>query len=114
MKSNDILKLGKETVEVPTNPIRYARMKYHMTQQQLSDLTGIPFRTIQNWETGQRKCPEYVEKLLLFYLDKMFEPVREGRWKGAGLGDYYCSLCCSQYSGGDEFNYCPDCGAKMK
>ena len=39
--------------------------------------------------------------------------VRKGRWKGAGMGDYYCSLCCNTYSGGDEFNYCPNCGAKM-
>lgn len=40
--------------------------------------------------------------------------VREARWKGAGMGDYYCSLCCATYSGGDEFNYCPNCGARMK
>ena len=39
---------------------------------------------------------------------------REGRWKGAGFGDYYCSLCCSEYSGAEEYNYCPNCGAKMK
>ena len=38
---------------------------------------------------------------------------KEGRWKGAGLGDYYCSLCCSTYSGGNEYKYCPNCGAKM-
>lgn len=38
---------------------------------------------------------------------------REGRWKGAGLGDYACSLCGGQYSGADHFKYCPDCGAKM-
>lgn len=38
----------------------------------------------------------------------------EGRWKGAGMGDYLCSECWSVYSGGDEYNYCPDCGAKMK
>ena len=38
---------------------------------------------------------------------------REARWKGAGLGDYSCSLCCETYSGGDSFNYCPNCGAKM-
>lgn len=43
-----------------------------------------------------------------------FEDRAEGRWKGAGMGDYYCSLCCSQYSGADEYNYCPNCGAKMK
>lgn len=63
------LKLSKNTIEIPINPIRYARMKYGLTQQQLADLTGIPHRTIQNWEGGQRKCPDYVEKLLLFYLE---------------------------------------------
>ena len=43
-----------------------------------------------------------------------YEDRDEGRWKGAGMGDYYCSLCCVQYSGADEYNYCPNCGAKMK
>jgi DNA-binding transcriptional regulator YiaG len=51
------------------NTIKNVRIKYNLTQQQLSDLTGIPHRTIQNWEGGQRKCPEYVERLLLFYLE---------------------------------------------
>ena len=51
------------------NKIKDKRIKLGLTQQQLADLTGIPFRTIQNWKTGQRKCPEYVEKLLLFYLE---------------------------------------------
>lgn len=49
--------------------IREARTKLGLTQHQLAELTGIPFRTIQNWEGGQRKCPDYVEKLLLFYLE---------------------------------------------
>ena len=38
---------------------------------------------------------------------------KEGRWKGAGMGDYYCSLCCETYTGGNEYKYCPNCGAKM-
>lgn len=39
---------------------------------------------------------------------------RKGRWKGAGLGDYYCSICNTQYSGSDEYNFCPNCSAKMR
>lgn len=66
------LKLGKEMVEIPINTARYARKKYNLTQQQLADLTGIPFRTIQNWEGGQRKCPEYVEAMILDLLDRKF------------------------------------------
>ena len=49
--------------------IKEERLKLGLTQHQLAELTGIPFRTIQNWEGGQRKCPDYVEKLLLFYLE---------------------------------------------
>ena len=49
--------------------IKEERIKLGLTQHQLAELTGIPFRTIQNWEGGQRKCPDYVEKLLLFYLE---------------------------------------------
>lgn len=52
--------------------IRQARIQHGLTQQQLSDLTGIPFRTIQNWEGGQRKCPEYVERMVLDLLDQKF------------------------------------------
>lgn len=44
---------------------------------------------------------------------KLFKEHNEGRWKGAGLGDYLCSNCWSVFSGGDEYNYCPNCGAKM-
>lgn len=53
-----------------TNPIRTARIQYGLTQQQLSNLTGIPKRTIENWEGGQRKCPDYVAKLVLDLLDR--------------------------------------------
>lgn len=36
---------------------------------------------------------------------------REARWKGLGMGDYYCSLCQHTMSGRTKF--CPVCGAKM-
>ena len=39
-------------------------------------------------------------------------PVVHGRWKGAGMGDYYCSLCCEEVSG-NRHKFCPNCGAKM-
>lgn len=66
------LKLSGNTIEIPINPIRHVRVKYGLTQQQLSDLTGIPHRTIQNWEGGQRKCPEYVANMVVNLLDQKF------------------------------------------
>lgn len=49
--------------------IKDKRIELGLTQRQLSEITGVPLRTIENWEGGQRKCPDYVEKLLLFYLE---------------------------------------------
>lgn len=49
--------------------IKEKRESLNLTQQQFAELTGIPFRTIQNWETGKRKCPDYVLKFLFFYID---------------------------------------------
>lgn len=52
--------------------IRDTRIKYGLTQQQVSDLTGIPKRTIQNWEAGVRSCPEYVTKMVTDILNQKF------------------------------------------
>lgn len=51
------------------NAIKEARIKHGLTQKQLADLTGIPHRTIQNWEGGQNKCPDYVQRLVLEKLE---------------------------------------------
>ena len=52
--------------------IKEARIKHGLTQKQLSEITGIPERTIQNWEGGQRKCPEYVENMVAGLLEQKF------------------------------------------
>ncbi len=52
--------------------IKEARIKHGLTQKQLSGITGIPERTIQNWEGGQRKCPEYVENMVAGLLEQKF------------------------------------------
>lgn len=46
------------------------------------------------------------------------EPVRHGHWKKLYTNNYKCSVCGSWWTdNGDtyliEFNYCPNCGAKM-
>lgn len=53
------------------NTIKDERIKLGLTQHQFAELLGIPFRTIQNWEGGQRKCPDYVEALILEKLEQI-------------------------------------------
>ena len=44
--------------------IRTMRMKLGDTQSEFAERYQIPFRTVQNWETGARKPPEYLINLL--------------------------------------------------
>ncbi len=44
--------------------IREMRAELGDTQSEFADRYHIPFRTIQNWETGVRKPPEYIVRLL--------------------------------------------------
>lgn len=49
--------------------IKEARIRYDLTQKQVSEITGIPVRTIQNWETGVRKCPDYVTNMAVMLIE---------------------------------------------
>lgn len=40
------------------------RKEANLTRNDMSELFGIPARSIQNWESGYRECPEYVEDML--------------------------------------------------
>ncbi|MFD1402858.1 helix-turn-helix domain-containing protein [Robinsoniella peoriensis] len=51
--------------------LKEARMHAGLTQAEMSERFEIPKRTIENWETGQRKCPVYVEKLIVEKLEEI-------------------------------------------
>jgi putative transcriptional regulator len=39
-----------------------------MNRREFSDYFGIPYRTIQEWELGNRKMPEYLYRLMEYRL----------------------------------------------
>jgi DNA-binding transcriptional regulator YiaG len=39
-----------------------------MSRQQFIEYFSIPYRTIQDWELGNRKCPEYLLALMEYKL----------------------------------------------
>ena len=41
-----------------------------MNLTQFSEYFGIPYRTIQNWERGERQCPSYLIELMEYKLRK--------------------------------------------
>ena len=50
--------------------LKEARAEYGITQKELSEITEIPLRTIQNWESGKRTPSPWVEKMVYTYLKK--------------------------------------------
>ncbi len=45
--------------------IKDIRKKLNYTQKQFANYFGIPTRTYQHWEDGDRQPPEYVLKLIV-------------------------------------------------
>ena len=41
------------------------RKQLNLTQTEFGNLWGIPLRTIQHWENGDRKAPDYILKLII-------------------------------------------------
>lgn len=54
-----------------TMNLKEARTCAGLTQAEMSERFEIPKRTIENWETGKRKCPVYVEKLIVEKLEEI-------------------------------------------
>lgn len=109
---------GKELMSKMTK-IKSERIRLGVTQEQFSEMTGIPRRTIQSWEEGIRKPPEYVERLLLESLHR-----GQGQWKEVvvnGVGYHKeCSICGARWMLDSqehickETAYCYNCGANMQ
>ena len=45
--------------------IKEARKEAGFSQAKMSEVMKIPKRTIENWESGKTKPPEYVERLVV-------------------------------------------------
>lgn len=51
--------------------ISESRKAAGLSQTSMSRTMGIPLRTIQDWESGKRTCPSYVERFVLDELDRI-------------------------------------------
>lgn len=47
------------------NEFKEARLAAGLTQAAMAELMLIPKRSIENWESGQRKPPPYVKRWIL-------------------------------------------------
>lgn len=47
------------------NKIKAARLEAGMTIKEMAEYLGAPYRTIQDWNAGLRKPPEWIELLVI-------------------------------------------------
>ena len=50
------------------NKINRLRESVNMTRKEFSEHTGIPVRTIEDWEAARRTPPEYIPRLIEYQL----------------------------------------------
>ena len=51
--------------------IKEARLQAGLTQKKMSEILGIPTRTIQDWEAGKRTPPDWVKNLVINELKRL-------------------------------------------
>ena len=62
--------------------IKELRQSVGMTRKEFSEHTGIPVRTLEDWEAARRTPPEYIPRLIAYQL-KYEQMMRE---KGEVVG----------------------------
>lgn len=53
--------------------IKDYRVSAGLTQAEFSNLFEIPLDTVKGWDSGRRKPPEWVEKLIIEKLERLKE-----------------------------------------
>lgn len=58
----------KEQLENQINRLKKIRNDLGMNRTEFSRYIGIPLRTLEEWEAGRRQMPDYVLRLLSYYI----------------------------------------------
>ena len=58
------------------------RKETKMGRHEFAEYFGIPYRTLQDWELGNRKMPEYLYRLMAYKVE--MEKIGQAKEKGEG------------------------------
>ena len=60
--------MKKEGTERQIEAIKQLRAKLNLNRTEFSKEIGIPLRTLEEWESGNRKMPDYQVRMLVYYV----------------------------------------------
>jgi len=56
------------SLEKQMETLKQTRQSAGMNRSEFSRYMNIPLRTLEDWETGKRKMPDYVLRLIVYYV----------------------------------------------
>ena len=59
----------EEELQYQMEAMKKIRASAGMNRRQFSDYMGIPLRTLEEWESGRRKMPGYVLRLIAYQVE---------------------------------------------
>lgn len=59
----------KKELQYQIETMKSIREKVGLNRREFSDYMGIPVRTLEEWESGRRKMPEYVLRLIVYKIE---------------------------------------------
>lgn len=57
----------QEGTEKQIEQLKWLRSRLDMNRTEFSREMGIPLRTVEQWEAGHRKMPDYLLRFLMYY-----------------------------------------------
>ena len=58
----------REELQLQVDKLKEIRASLGMTKKAFSEYIGIPLRNLEEWEAGRRKMPDYLLRMLNYYV----------------------------------------------
>lgn len=58
----------REELQVQVDKLKEIRSELGLTRKAFSEFIGIPLRNLEEWEAGRRKMPEYLLRMMVYYI----------------------------------------------
>jgi len=58
----------REELKLQVEKLKEIRTDLGLTRKAFSEYIGIPLRNLEEWEAGRRKMPEYLLRMMIYYI----------------------------------------------
>ena len=58
----------REELHIQVNKLRKIREDLGLSRKAFSEYIGMPLRNLEEWQAGRRKMPEYLLRMIIYYI----------------------------------------------